>query len=93
MTDVAANSQAIDWPELELHPAVSARVMKGQKFNAYDCTSGGYFVGIGPITNLLSLTHVRDAETANLLVAALRIATGQPPVAAPVQPYIPEDEL
>lgn len=73
------------WPELDQLPKVRDRVLRGQKFNGYDSTSGDYIVAIGPVTDCLMLARVPDARVANLLVAALRIATGQPSVASPLE--------
>lgn len=63
---------------------ILARVERGQKFNVYDLTSGGYVIGIGPISDCLGLATAESAAAANLIVDALRANNSQPPAASPV---------
>lgn len=61
-----------------------ARLEAGQKFNAYETSSGRYLIAIGPVTNALSLTTCGLPEVADFIVAALRKAHGQPEALAPL---------
>ena len=59
-------------------PAVRARVEAGQMFNAYESSSGGFLVGVGPVTDFLMFARTFTAEMADMIVDALRDARGQP---------------
>lgn len=72
-----SNALAVSLADL---PDVHDRLVAGQQFNAYeiDDDDDDWIVAIGPVTNSRCLA-VSDWQGANLIVDALRYATGQQP--------------
>lgn len=64
--------------ELPVPQGIADRLAAGHRFNAYGLPGGGFMVALGPIDNFTSIAHADTAWRADLVVAALRIATGQP---------------
>lgn len=58
-------------------PEAEERLEKGQQFNTYSLTDGGYAISLGPATDALHLTIVDDASVALLIETSLRAAAGR----------------
>lgn len=78
--------------EIDALPVLRQRLDAAQMFNGYELVTGGYAVSLGPISDRVDLIHVESCEIANLLVAALRAANGQPPVLCPLEEYDAEED-
>lgn len=77
------NALADNPVSVALTPHIEARLRRGEYFNAYT-TRDGYVIGLGPVSDYLWLADAGSAVVADLIVAALRAAAGQPPCAAPL---------
>jgi hypothetical protein len=63
---------------------IDDRLRRGQFFNAYKWSEGGFIVGLGPVTDCYAIVRVDKVEQANHLIDVLRATAGQPACICPV---------